>query len=165
MGSSRRALQARIVELEARVAQLAARQSGAGSAVGEASPAEEVRDRRAFLRMAGVGAAAAAGGLLAERRPAAADDPNDVVLNVNNQAVTGITGLRGTIGGAPIRRLENLAGGAESRGLLRHRQRVPASAPSGATTSKVVATAWWATPSTGPTSRPSARASTPCSRT
>ena len=60
MGSSRRALQARIEELEARVARLVAEQGGAGAAVGEASPAEEVRDRRAFLRMAGVGAAAAA---------------------------------------------------------------------------------------------------------
>ena len=93
MGSSRKALQARIEELEARVAQLA-QQGAAGRTVIEASPTEEVRDRRAFLRMAGVGAAAAAGGLLASARPAAALDPQDIDMITTNTA-TGHTTVNG----------------------------------------------------------------------
>jgi hypothetical protein len=116
MGSSRRALQARVDELEARLAQLAAHQGGAGPAVGEASPAEEVGDRRAFLRMAGVGAAAAAGGLLATARPAAAVDPQDIDMNTTNTA-TSQTTVTGAFD-APVLQVQNTASTANARALL-----------------------------------------------
>jgi hypothetical protein len=116
MGSSRRALQARVDELEARVAQLVAERGGAGPAVGEASPAEEVRDRRAFLRMAGVGAAAAAGGLLASARPAAAVDPQDIDMNTTNTA-TSQTTVTGAFD-APVLQIQNTASTANARAVL-----------------------------------------------
>ncbi len=116
MGSSRRALQARVDELEARVAQLAAQRGGAGAAVVEASPAEEVRDRRAFLRMAGVGAAAAAGGLLVSARPAAAVDPQDIDMNTTNTASSQTT-VNGAFD-APVLQVQNTASTANARALL-----------------------------------------------
>jgi hypothetical protein len=113
-------MQARIEQLEAQVAQLVARREGEPAEVAAGTDSGEgPQDRRAFLRLAGVGAAGVVGGLVAGgARPAAANDPNDVVRSVNNQAVNNITGLLGSVAGGPILQLENTSSADQSRALL-----------------------------------------------
>lgn len=71
--------------------------------------------RRGAFRVAGGATAAAVVGTLASARPAAANDPNDVVKNVVN-ATTATTELSGSLNG-PILRLENNSTSISSRGL------------------------------------------------